>query len=263
MMTASTILVLVFVSLMLYTSASLCFLLGSITNGKTITKMAYLMSIAGSFSNLFALAVRYVLTGRLPLNNGAEFLLSFAWITMILFLVHATRSKSKNAGGIVTLIVTLLIGSILVMTPNQLSVVRPLVPALKSPWLTVHVMTAVFAYSGFALAFGIALMEIIHKRSETGEGAYRIVGTSFVILTATIIFGAIWAEQVWGRYWSWDPKETWALITWIIYAVYLHLYRQTKLKWRFANFMIVAGFIIVLFTYYGVNYLLPGLHSYS
>jgi cytochrome c-type biogenesis protein CcsB len=83
------------------------------------------------------------------------------------------------------------------------------------------------------------------------------------MLTVTIVLGAIWAEQAWGRYWSWDPKEIWALITWIIYAIYLHLHRQRAWKGQKANMMVISGFIIVLFTYFGVNFLLSGLHSYN
>lgn len=83
------------------------------------------------------------------------------------------------------------------------------------------------------------------------------------MLSLTIVLGAIWAEQAWGSYWTWDPKETWALVTWLIYALYLHLQRRLKWKGKTASIMVVAGFILVLFTFFGVNYLLPGLHSYA
>jgi len=85
----------------------------------------------------------------------------------------------------------------------------------------------------------------------------------FAALSLSIVLGAVWAEQAWSRYWSWDPKETWALITWIIYAAYLHLHRQEKWRGRNANIIVITGFILVLFTFFGVNYLLTGLHSYA
>jgi len=120
------------------------------------------------------------------------------------------------------------------------------------------------AYSAFALAAGLALLEIRkNDLSENNDWVYKIVVFGFVMLTLTIVIGAIWAEQAWGTYWSWDPKETWALITWIIYALYLHLYRRKSWEKRNLNILAVVGFILVLFTYFGVNYLLPGLHSYA
>ena len=220
---ASYILFFVITTIILYTAAAIFYFIGIIGNKDTI-RLAFILSVAGCLTNLLALLARVILSGRLPFSNGSEFLLIFASLTVLLYLIYEIKSKSKNAGGIVLLTAALLIGSILILMPNQLVTVRPLVPALKSPWLTIHVLTAAIAYSGFALAAGIALMQIIKNRiSSSGENAYRIVAISFAMLTLTIVFGAIWAEQVWGRYWSWDPKETWALITWIIYAVYLHI----------------------------------------
>lgn len=260
---ASYIPIFVYITLILYIVAAVCYFIGSSRNEKII-KFAFIISLSGCFTNLLVLFMRFIISERLPLNNGSEFILSFAWITVLLYLIYEIKSKSKKAGGIVLLIAALLIGSILILMPNQLSSVKPLVPALKSPWLTIHVITAVIAYAGFALAAGIALMQIINKHtSGSAEATYRVVAISFAMLTLTIVFGAIWAEQVWGKYWSWDPKETWALITWIIYAVSLHLFRKQEWQEKTANIMIVAGFILVLFTYYGVNYLLSGLHSYG
>jgi ABC-type transport system involved in cytochrome c biogenesis permease subunit len=252
-----------FFAMMFYTAAAVCLLIGRFTNGRVITRLAFVFALTGFVANMLALLARFMMSGRLPVNNGSEFILNFAWITVLLFLTHAYRNKSKDAGGFVLLLAACLIGSIFVLMPGQLGEVRPLVPALKSPWLTIHVITAVIAYSGFALTAGLALIQLISRKTTPMQATYRITAFSFVMLTLTIVFGAIWAEQVWGRYWSWDPKETWALITWIIYALFLHLFRQTKGKEIKANLMLAAGFIIVLFTYYGVNYLLPGLHSYS
>jgi cytochrome c-type biogenesis protein CcsB len=95
------------------------------------------------------------------------------------------------------------------------------------------------------------------------EAIYRIVAVSFAMLSLSIVLGAIWAEQAWGSYWSWDPKEIWALVTWIIYALYLHLRRQRGWEGQNASMMVILGFILVLFTFFGVNYLMSGLHSYA
>jgi len=90
-----------------------------------------------------------------------------------------------------------------------------------------------------------------------------MVKCGFALLSLSIVLGAIWAEQAWGQYWSWDPKETWALITWLIYAVYLHLYRSREWRSNYARWMVIIGFLLVMFTFFGVNYLLPGMHSYA
>jgi len=153
---------------------------------------------------------------------------------------------------------------VVILMRDQLSAVAPLMPALKSPWLTVHVITAAVAYAAFALAAGLAAVQFFPAgQSIKDDHIYLLVGGGFVLLSLSIVLGAIWAEQAWGRYWSWDPKETWALITWIIYAIYLHIYRSRDWPGTTTRWMVIIGFALVLFTFFGVNYLLPGLHSYA
>ncbi len=231
---------------------------------KKIARLAFGLAAAGMAMNILALIARTMLVSRLPLANGAEFLLCFSFFTVFAYVYYEVKSKNTHAGGVILLIAALLIGSILTLVPTQLGDVTPLMPALKSPWLTSHVLTAVFAYGGFALAAGLAAIQLRRSTSENGEEwIYKIIAISFVMLTLTIVLGAIWAEQAWGRYWSWDPKETWALVTWIVYSIYLHLHRHRSWRGRNANILVVGGFVFVLFTYFGVNFLLSGLHSYS
>ena len=157
----------------------------------------------------------------------------------------------------------LLLTSILLLMPQQIGQAGPLMPALKSPWLTVHVITAILAYGAFALGCGLAVVKLRGNDPSDDTDIYKITSFGFVMLTLSIVLGAIWAEQVWGSYWTWDPKETWALVTWIIYAIYLHLHRQRGWRGNKARILLIAGFILVLFTFFGVNFLLPGLHSYA
>ena len=145
-------------------------------------------------------------------------------------------------------------------------------PALRSAWFGVHIGSAVLAYAAFVIAGCIGARYLVFtKRQEPDKKAldqmdflsYRLVSFGFLFLTVVILSGAIWAEQAWSRWWSWDPKETWALITWIIYAVYLH--QRLRMNWqgkRMALMSLVA-LVCVLFTFAGVNLLLPGLHSYA
>ena len=251
---------LVYITLIFFVIAAGCYFFAS---HKKIAQIALVLAIAGLITNTLALGARTMLVERLPLANGAEFALCFSWFTVIIYIFYEMKSKNKNAGGIVMLIAALLIGSIIILMPNQLIDTKPLMPALKSPWLTSHVLTAVFAYGGFALAAGLAAMQLRRPVPKGDEWINRIIAISFIMLTLTIVLGAIWAEEAWGRYWSWDSKEIWAMITWIIYAIYLHLHRQKFWIGRNANILVVAGFIVVLFTKYGVNFLLAGLHSYN
>jgi cytochrome c-type biogenesis protein CcsB len=150
-------------------------------------------------------------------------------------------------------------------------------PALQSNWLAFHVITCFFGYAAFAVSFGISLLFLIQHRWEMisagigwlpntkklDEINYRAIVLGFPMLTVGIITGAAWANYAWGNYWSWDPKETWSLITWLIYAAFLHA-RITR-DWRGRRMAILSliGFMAVLFTYFGVSYILSGLHSYA
>ena len=148
-------------------------------------------------------------------------------------------------------------------------------PALQSNWLTVHVVTCFLSYAGFAVAFllGIAyaLVRLCRGWSEeSGEQTerfellmYKCVLFGFPLLTIGIVTGSVWAKSAWASYWSWDPKEVWSLITWLVYAVYLHVRRRPMWRGAPAVALNVLGFAAVLFTWFGVNYLLSGLHSYT
>lgn len=252
---------LVYSTLGLYALASAFYFIGLKKEG--LLGPAFGITIIGLIFNLIALALRTIMGGRLPLTNGYEFVLSFSFLTVLMYVIYEYRTKFRNAGGIVMLINTLLFLSIVLLMPSQINYIGPLMPALKSPWLASHVITAIIAYSAFALAAGLALIQLNKHVPESDENIYKIVVAGFATLSLSIVLGAIWAEEAWGSYWTWDPKETWALITWIIYAVYLHLHRQRGWRGNNSNILVVAGFILVLFTFFGVNYILSGLHSYA
>lgn len=253
----------IWTTLVLYGLATLLYFLGFWTKKEGMNRIALMLAVAGAAANFAALAARTVAAGRLPLANGYEFLLCFVFITVFMYLWYERKSGVKSGGAVVMLIAALLTLSIVLLMPGQQQI-APLMPALKSPWLSIHVITAAAAYAGFALAAALAVMTILPAGSNVaGDSIYRVVAAGFALLSLSIVFGAIWAEQAWGTYWSWDPKETWALITWIIYAVYLHLYNKRDWKGKNANLMVITGFVLVLFSFFGVNYLLAGLHSYA
>lgn len=261
---ATLITAIIYLVLIAYALGAALYFYGARSGNEKALHTARLVTIIGFILNLLALITRTIIAGRLPLANSTEFMLWFAMITVILYLIYERKIGMKEAGGAVVLIAALLMLAVAVLMKGQLGVVTPLMPALKSPWLTSHVITAAIAYAAFALAAGLAVMQLIKtERKVSRETVYGIVAGGFVMLSITIVLGAIWAEQAWGSYWSWDPKETWALITWIIYALYLHLHRRLEWKGRTASIMVISGFVLVLFTFFGVNYLLSGLHSYA
>jgi len=201
---------------------------------------------------------------------------------LAVYLFAEFRYKLRSLGAFVMPIPFLLLMFIIMSMGPEERIAQAVPPALKSQWLTFHVITAMFAYGAFAVSFGLGIMYLL-KLSKEGNGeklsqgivsrfpslevldelAYKVVGFAFPLLTLCIITGAIWANYAWGTYWSWDPKETWSLITWIIYAGYLHARLMYGWKGKRAAWMAVFGFAAVLFTFFGVNYFLPGLHSYA
>lgn len=220
-----------------------------------------------------ALIVRGVGAGRVPLSNQYEFATSFAWGIALLFLIFERRYHFKAMGAFVAPVVILVIGYAAMQNKD----VRPLMPALQSSWLTFHVFTAVVSYGAFGVAFGVAAMYLIRNRLTEDDFiarhvpsqemldliSYRAVAFGYLFLTLVIITGAIWAQRAWARYWAWDPKETWSFITWIIYSIYLHLRIVKGWRGKKAAWFAFIGFICVLFTYIGVNTLLPSIHSYA
>jgi ABC-type transport system involved in cytochrome c biogenesis, permease component len=254
----------IYSTLLFYTAAAISYFIGPNILKSRLEQAAFILLLTGGVLNLSALTIRTIMAGRLPLSSGWEFLLSFTFITIALYLIFELKSRSTLAGGPVASIAALLLLAVVILLGGQFGEVSPLMPALKSPWLAAHVLTAAAAYASFALAAGLAVMQLNQSSTGIQEGnIYRIVYAGFVLLSLSIVLGAVWAEQAWGSYWSWDPKEVWALVTWIIYAVYLHLYRSRDLRGNNASLLVIAGFVIVLFTFFGVNYFLAGLHSYA
>ncbi len=214
--------------------------------------------------------------GHAPLSNMYESLVFFSWTIVVIYLIVERRYGSRIIGAFATPIAFLAM-AYASLSPNVNDSIRPLVPALKSNWLIAHVVTCFLGYAGFAIAFGLSLMYLLKRSDPEGKShllahfpgsnvldelTYQIVTFGFVFLSIGIITGAVWANSAWGSYWSWDPKETWSLITWLIYATLLHVRKMRGWDGRPIACLSIIGFMAVLFTYFGVN-LLPGLHSYG
>lgn len=241
---------------------------------------ATLATVTGLIVNTALLGVRWKISGHVPFVNGFEFLVSFAWGIAAIYLIAEWKYKLKVIGAFVMPVAWLLLAYIAVIMPEQQRNAENLMPALQSNWLNIHVATAMVAYGAFALSFGTSIMYLIKQNMEINKSrsdfskrmpaldilddiSYKFIAVGFPLLTIVIISGAIWAEFAWGRYWSWDPKETWSLITWLVYAAYLHARFTYGYKGKRAAWMSIVGFIFVLFTFFGVNYVLSGIHSYG
>ena len=255
----------------------------------------------------FVLCSRWIVAGYFPLSNLYESLLFLTWTLLTLYLYIESQTKSKLIGAILIPVALLINGfSNLTLSP-EMQKASPLVPALQSNWLMMHVSMMLLSYGTLIMGSLLCILFLVISQyrevdlkqldetstplynimldyyeaklvspqnnvSELGKlkllqsldnWSYRIIGLGFPFLTIGIIAGGVWANEAWGSYWSWDPKETWALITWIVFAVYLHA-RITK-GWEGKRTAILGGlgFFVIWICYLGVNFLGKGLHSYG
>ncbi len=258
-----------FAALAVYAVAVILQFTGTAFKKEKLLKFAWYVFLAAFALHTVFLIARGVAAKRIPLSNQFEFANAFAWGVALMLIFIRGRMKAD------WITVAAMPAALLVMTYAALQPmeIHDLMPALRSAWFGVHIGSAVLAYAAFVIAGCIALRYVLAVRKGTEESdlklrqmdylSYRLVAFGFLFLTVVILAGAIWAEQAWSAFWTWDPKEVWALITWIIYAVYLHLrLRSKKQGVKMAWFLIIAV-PVVFFTFAGVNTLLPGLHSYG
>jgi cytochrome c-type biogenesis protein CcsB len=246
-------------------------------------RVASFLAWAGLAAQTIAMILRWKTSydlgmGHVPLANLYESMVFFAWAIILIYLIIEWRTKSMIIGVFVVPIAFLAMAYASI-APNISNRIEPLIPALQSNWLTSHVVTCFMGYAAFTVAFGCGLIYLL-KNKKTGNGEipegfsgklpalatldtliYQSATLGFVFLTIGIMTGSIWAHYAWGSYWSWDPKETWSLITWLIYAILLHSRYVRGWQGKRMAILAIIGFACVLFTYLGVNYL-PGLHSY-
>ena len=262
-----------YVVICLYFAAVVLYFLFIALKKDSVAKIAAIIQAAGLALHTAALVCRGLGAGRLPMTNQYEFATSFAWGLCLVSLIFILKFKFPVIGAFAVPVILLLIG----YAAMQSREVKALMPSLRSSWLGFHVSTAIIAYGSFGVSFVLGLIFLLREKMNGSSFwekhvpskekldliAYRSVCLGLLFLTFTIITGAIWAEQAWGSYWSWDPKETWSLVTWLIYAIYLHLRIRRGWKGRTAAIFAVVGFVCVLFTYVGVNTFLPGVHSYA
>ncbi len=286
------------VTTFVYMAAALLYL-GSLTFRKEgAAKLGSLVLVVGLLGHTAGIILRWVESyklgiGHAPLSNLYESLVFGAWAVAFIYLVIEWKTKVRSLGVFPTACAFFAM-AYASFSKGVESTIQPLVPALKSNWLIAHVITCFLGYAAFAVSCGISITYLVKVGKVSGgfgsnpikdnpelmedggssriripsirvldELNYQTVTFGFLLLTVGIITGSVWADKAWGNYWSWDPKETWSLITWLVYAALLHCrvvrgWRGKKTAW-----FGIIGFVCVLFTYFGVNFLLSGLHSYA
>ncbi|MEO6196917.1 MAG: c-type cytochrome biogenesis protein CcsB [Dehalococcoidia bacterium] len=235
---------------------------------KTAGRYGTILSV-NAFGFLTAsLIARWIAAGHGPFSNMHEFSVAFAWGTMGIYLYFEQQYHARSLG---LLVLPIALGMLIYAStlPDDM---QPLVPALQHEFLlSVHVAVAIGAYGAFAVGFGSSILFLVQQkksmswlpeRTTLDEIGYRSVMIGFPLMALVIILGAVWAEIAWGRYWSWDPKETASLVTWLIYGGYLHARVIRGWRGERCAYLLLLGFAATMFTYFG-NYFLGGLHSYG
>jgi cytochrome c-type biogenesis protein CcsB len=259
-----------------YTLAMLVHFLTFWKRGGAFASAGSIILLAGFGFQCAGLVIRGIGARFMPITNIYESLNFFCAAIALALIIVENRFRTRVYGVFILPVVFLLMAfSSLPSTPKE---IVPLIPALQSQWLVWHVVLSFIGEAAFAVAFGAGIMYLIRERAAEGSFAarvfpdaatldlviYRSIASGFPVFTlGALVFGAVWAKYAWGNYWTWDPKETWALITWIVYALFLHVRIVQGWKGRATAILAVAGFLATLFTLFGVNFLLSGLHSYA
>ena len=247
-----------------------------ITQNKKVRDVAWVLMLASGALQSGYILLGFFIAGHTPLTSQHDAVVFFAWSTTLAYLSFRWRYSVKNFGAFVSW----LIFSLLLVASFSEKTFAPLPPALQSAWLPIHGGLSLIAYGFLSLAFCGSIMYLLLERELKSKRFgyffarfpsldaldqlnHHCLIAGFVFLTIGLVTGSLWARQAWGTYWQWDPKETWSLITWCVYLVQLHQRLTVGWRGRRAAVMSVLGFVAVVFTLWGVTYLLGGVHSYA
>ncbi len=272
------------ITTLLYLASMLAFFAFIASRAKALGTAGTAIAFGGLLLQTIAIGLRWkesyeLGVGHAPLSNLYESVVFFSWTIVLIYGLLDLKYKYRVIGAFVMPF------ALLGMAWAQLGLdsgIQPLVPALQSNWLLYHVITCFLGYAAFAVACGISIMYLIRENHEKLKDAseqsivatfpaskilddlnYKSIMFGFPLLTLGIVTGAAWANYAWGTYWSWDPKETWSLIVWFVYAAFLHARITRGWAGRRAAWLSIIGFAATIFCYLGVNLFLSGLHSYG
>ena len=255
------------IAALLFVLAALASIIFWVTRNKRLGDISYGMTIVAAVVLTVSVILRYINVGHIPYVKLYETYFFLAWCAAVIsvFADHFLKSRLPSTIG------NYIVGFVLiyiVQWPDMAKEGEHLVPALQSPWLDVHIATAFLSYAGFAISAGASIIYLVKGNDLVDELSYKLVTFSFPLLGACIFLGAVWANYAWGRYWGWDPKETASLVTWLVYAGYLHARIALGWKGKKASMLNLIGFACVVFTWVGLSILSgiiesQSLHVYS
>lgn len=252
--------------------------------GKVATSMVWSAAVFGLVGMMVRWRESYIINveyGHIPVSSLYEVFILFVVLTALIYLYYEQKYKTKTLGGFVMLVISAAVGFILWYTfDREAHVIQPLVPALKSWWMKIHVPANFIGYGTFSIAAMVGLAYLItakvkEKNPNSGfvkrmpslelmdDLMYKNIALGFAFFTIATVLGAMWAAEAWGGYWSWDPKETWALIVWLNYAAWLHIRMSKGWRGKPMAWWALIGLLVTTFAFLGVNMFLSGLHSYG
>ncbi|NWF76352.1 MAG: c-type cytochrome biogenesis protein CcsB [Nitrospirae bacterium] len=262
-------------ALTFYFAATIISITELFKSSKITSKLIILLAGIGFILHTINIIYRYGISGYIPITNPHEATSFFTWCIVVLFFILEFRYKVALLSSFIMPIVFLLMISSSMMSRE----IKPLAPVLQSYWLGIHTFLAFLGNAAFAMSFGIGFMYLVQehyvKSKRLGglferlpslqtldEMNYRLITFGFPLFSLAIITGALWAETAWGRYWNWDPREVWSLITWFIYAIVLHARLVAGWRGKRAAVLSIIGFITILIAFFGIKLLKRGLHVF-
>ena len=242
--------------------------------GSTLTWIAAVMGAVGLFVRWYESYLLGPEIGHIPISNLYEVFVLFTLMTALLYLYYEGRYATRRMGAFVMIVLSAAVAFLLWYTfTREAHEIQPLIPAVQSYWMKVHVPTNVIGYGAFAVAAMVGTAYLLAERGLLAsrlpalrvleDVMYKAIAIGFAFFTIATILGALWAAEAWGTYWQWDPKETWALIVWLNYATWLHMRLTKGLRGAVLAWWAVVGLFVTTFAFVGVNMFLTGLHSYG
>ncbi|MBN3788914.1 c-type cytochrome biogenesis protein CcsB [Burkholderia sp. Ac-20353] len=242
--------------------------------GQKLTWVAVLMGFTGLMVRWYESYLIGADVGHIPVSNLYEVFVLFSLITALLYLYYEGHYGTRALGAFVLLVISAAVGFLMwYSVARDAQQIQPLVPALQSWWMKIHVPANFIGYGSFALSAMVSVAYLMKERGVLADRLptlevlddvmYKSIAVGFAFFTIATILGALWAAEAWGGYWSWDPKETWALIVWLNYAAWLHMRLMKGLRGTAAAWWALTGLVVTTFAFLGVNMFLSGLHSYG
>jgi len=242
--------------------------------GSKMTWVAVLMGFTGMMVRWYESYLIGADVGHIPISNLYEVFVLFSLITALFYLYYEQHYNTRSLGAFVLLVISAAVGFLMWYSiARDAQQIQPLVPALQSWWMKIHVPANFIGYGSFALSAMVGVAYLMKERGVLADRLptldvlddvmYKSIAVGFAFFTIATILGALWAAEAWGGYWSWDPKETWALIVWLNYAAWLHMRLMKGLRGAVAAWWALTGLLVTTFAFLGVNMFLSGLHSYG